>query len=76
MTSLRIRLFLLVAAATAIVWALPAAWTLLSPRAAVERVLDRTYQAAPTLVPSPGSAAPPRAAAAARLAAPRPLPCP
>src|SRR3546814_4776528 len=44
MTSLRIRLFLLVAAATAIVWALAAAWTVLSARADVERVLDRRLQ--------------------------------
>ena len=39
MTSLRIRLFLLVAAATAIVWALAAAWTVLSARADVEAII-------------------------------------
>ena len=54
MTSLRIRLFLLVAAATAIVWALAAAWTVLSARADVERVLDRRLQEAAMMVASLG----------------------
>src|SRR3546814_17378319 len=54
MTSLRIRLFLLVAAATAIVWALAAAWTVLSARADVERVLDRRLQEAAIMVASLG----------------------
>ena len=54
MTSLRIRLFLLVAAATAIVWALAAAWTVLSARADVERVLDRRLQEAAIMVSSLG----------------------
>src|SRR3546814_14961212 len=54
MTSLRIRPFLLVAAATAIVWALAAAWTVLSARADVERVLDRRLQEAAIMVASLG----------------------
>lgn len=54
MTSLRIRLFLLVAATTAIVWALAAAWTVLSARADVERVLDRRLQEAAIMVASLG----------------------
>ncbi len=40
MTSLRLRLFLLIVAATALVWSLAAAWTALSARDNVERVLD------------------------------------
>src|SRR3546814_17860476 len=54
MTSLRIRLFPLGAAATAVVGALAAAWTVLSARADVERVLDRRLQEAAIMVASLG----------------------
>lgn len=54
MNSLRIRLFLLVAAITALVWALAAVWTVLSARADVERVLDRRLQEAAIMVASLG----------------------
>lgn len=54
MTSLRFRLFLLVAGATAIVWSIAAAWTVLSARADVERVLDRRLQEAAIMVASLG----------------------
>src|SRR3546814_15434601 len=56
MTSLRLRLFLLIAAATALVWSLAAGWTVLSARADVERVLDARLREAAVLVASLGYA--------------------
>lgn len=50
MTSLRARLFALVAAVTMLVWAGAAAWTSLSTRAEVERVLDRRLVEAARMV--------------------------
>lgn len=52
MTSLRARLFALVAAVTMLVWAGAAAWTSLSTRAEVERVLDRRLVEAARMVAS------------------------
>ncbi len=56
MNSLRLRLFLLIAAATALVWSLAAAWTVLSARADVERVLDARLREAAVMVASLGYA--------------------
>lgn len=50
MKSLRARLFALVAAVTMLVWAGAAAWTSLSTRAEVERVLDRRLVEAARMV--------------------------
>ena len=50
MRSLRARLFALVAAVTLLVWAGAAAWTSLSTRAEVERVLDRRLVEAARMV--------------------------
>lgn len=73
MRSLRWRLFLLVAAATVLVWSLAAGWTVLSARADVERVLDRRLQEAAVMVASLGFADRPTEAV---LADPSPLPIP
>ena len=54
MSSLRMRLFLLIVAATALVWSLAAAWTVLSTRADVERVLDARLREAAVMVASLG----------------------
>ncbi|MEP2723183.1 histidine kinase dimerization/phospho-acceptor domain-containing protein [Roseibium sp.] len=54
MNSLRLRLFLMIAAATALVWSLAAAWTVLSARADVERVLDARLREAAVMVASLG----------------------
>lgn len=56
MTSLRLRLFLLIVAATVLVWSLAAAWTALSARADVERVLDARLREAAVMVASLGYA--------------------
>lgn len=50
MRSLRVRVFALVAAVTVLVWAGAAAWTSLSTRAEVERVLDRRLVEAARMV--------------------------
>src|SRR3546814_13865700 len=73
MTSLRLRLFLLIAAATALVWSLAAGWTVLSARADVERVLDARLREAAVMVASLGYAdgAPP-----INTANPAPIPLP
>lgn len=54
MTSLRLRLFLLVAAATALVWSLAATWTALAAQADIERVLDKRLREAASMVASLG----------------------
>lgn len=54
MNSLRLRLFLMIAAATALVWSLAAAWTVLGARADVERVLDARLREAAVMVASLG----------------------
>ena len=50
MRSLRLRLFALVAAVTMLVWAGAAAWTAVSTRAQLERVLDRRLVEAARMV--------------------------
>lgn len=52
MTSLRTRIFALVAAATLVVWATAAAWTYVSTRAEIQRVLDRRLVEAARMVAS------------------------
>ena len=52
--SLRLRLFLLIAAATTLIWSAAAAWTVLSARSDIERVLDRRLREAATMVASLG----------------------
>lgn len=52
MTSLRVRLFLLLLAATVLVWSAAAAWTYASTRADVQRVLDRRMVEAAGMVAS------------------------
>lgn len=59
MNSLRLRLFLLIATATALVWSLAAGWTVLGARADVERVLDRRLREAAVMVASLGYATSP-----------------
>lgn len=54
MISLRARLFLLVAATTALVWSLAAVWTVLGARTDIERVLDRRLREAAVMVASLG----------------------
>ena len=56
MKSLRLRLFILVAAATALVWSAAAAWTVLNARAEIEQVLDRRLREAAHMVGSLGYA--------------------
>src|SRR3546814_555695 len=53
-TSLRLRLFILVAAATALVWSAAAVWTVLGARADIEQVLDRRLREAAHMVGSLG----------------------
>lgn len=62
MSSLRLRLFLLIVAATALVWSAAAAWTVLSARADIERVLDRRLREAAHMVVSLGYSGADRAA--------------
>ena len=50
MTSLRLRLFILVAAVTVLVWAGAATWTAISTRVQLERVLDRRLVEAARMV--------------------------
>ena len=52
MNSLRLRLFLLLLAATTLVWSAAAAWTYFSTRADVQRVLDRRLTEAAGMVAS------------------------
>ena len=52
MRSLRLRLFVLLIAATALVWTASAMWTYLSTRADVQRVLDRRLMEAAGMVAS------------------------
>ena len=52
MKSLRLRLFVVLLAATALVWSVAAAWTFLSTRADVQRVLDRRLVEAAGMVAS------------------------
>ena len=52
MTSLRARIFTLVAAATLVVWASAAAWTYFSTRAEIQRVLDNRLVEAARMVAS------------------------
>ena len=54
MTSLRLRLFLLVLAATALVWSAAAAWTVIGARADIEQVLDRRLRESAHMVGSLG----------------------
>lgn len=71
MTSLRVRLFLLVAATTTLVWSLAAGWTVLSARADVEAVLDRRLREAAVMVASLGYSD-----EGGRLTSPNPVPIP
>ena len=73
MTSLRLRLFLLIAAATALVWSLAATWTALSARADVERVLDARLREAAVMVASLGYT---DGASPMNAAVPTPIPLP
>lgn len=73
MTSLRLRLFLLIVAATALVWSLAAAWTALSARDNVERVLDARLREAAVMVASLGYA---DGASPINTARPAPIPLP
>ena len=52
MTSLRARIFVLVAAVTLLVWSSAAAWTYFSTRAEIQRVLDRRLVEAARMVAS------------------------
>lgn len=52
MTSLRARIFALVAAVTLVVWASAAAWTYVNTRAEIQRVLDRRLVEAARMVAS------------------------
>lgn len=54
MTSLRLRLFVLVATATALVWSVAATWTVLGARSDIEQVLDRRLREAAHMVASLG----------------------
>lgn len=54
MSSLRLRLFILVAAATALVWSAAAVWTVLGARSDIEQVLDRRLREAAHMVGSLG----------------------
>lgn len=54
MSSLRLRLFLLIASATALVWSLAAAWSVLGAQADIERVLDARLREAAMMVGSLG----------------------
>lgn len=54
MSSLRLRLFILVVTATALVWSAAAAWTVLSARAEIEQVLDRRLRESAHMVGSLG----------------------
>lgn len=54
MTSLRLRLFILIVAATTLVWSAAAAWTILGARSDIEDVLDRRLQEAAHMVASLG----------------------
>ena len=73
MTSLRLRLFLLIVAATALVWSLAAAWTALSARDNVERVLDARLREAAVMVASLGYA---DGASSTNTVRPAPIPLP
>ncbi|MBB5719197.1 two-component system sensor histidine kinase QseC [Stakelama sediminis] len=55
MTSLRMRLFLLIVAATALVWSAAAVWTTISTRNEIEHVLDNRLREAAHMVASLGS---------------------
>lgn len=62
MTSLRARIFALVAAVTLLVWSSAAAWTYFSTRAEIQRVLDRRLEEAARMVASlSGNLQPPAA---------------
>lgn len=63
MSSLRLRLFLLVVTATALVWSAAAAWTALSARAEIEHVLDRRLRESAHMVGSLGYSGSDRAGA-------------
>ncbi len=54
MTSLRLRLFILIAAATALVWSAAAVWTVLGARSDIEDVLDHRLQEAAHMVAALG----------------------
>lgn len=70
MRSIRGKIFALVAAATVIVWSSAAAWSYLSTRAHVQRVLDRRLVEAATMVGSLAVNSPAIANAGPSLAAP------
>lgn len=70
MTSLRLRLFMLVAAATALVWSAAAVWTVLGARSDIEQVLDRRLREAAHMVGSLGYPGPDQAGSG--IAAPLP----
>lgn len=54
MSSLRFRLFILVVAATALVWSAAAVWTVIGARSDIEQVLDRRLREAAHMVGSLG----------------------
>lgn len=63
MSSLRLRLFLLVVTATALVWSAAAVWTVIAARADIEQVLDRRLRESAHMVGSLGYSGSDRTAA-------------